>query len=162
HARIERRIRILKDDLHLAAQRAQRLAGEREHILPIEAHLARRGLDEAQNAPARGGLAAPRLAHESQRLARRNVERDAIDGLHRAGVPPEESPRDREVLDEIPHREPRHGLRAPGRRGGGGALRGHRAASPAAVRSGLPPATRWTRRSGSSAKWQRETCPSPI
>src|SRR6185312_5216597 len=120
--------------------------------LPVEADLARCGLDETQDAAARGGLAAPRFADEPQRLSRRHIERDAVDGLHRAAMPPEEAVRDREVLDEIPYREPARGVRVVGRRGGGGAGRGHRAASPVAARSDRSPTTCGTLRPGSSAR----------
>ena len=40
HARIERRERVLKDDLHLAPQPPQRRSVEVQHILSVEHHVA--------------------------------------------------------------------------------------------------------------------------
>ena len=69
HARIERGERILEDDLHLAPHGAQIVAAEAQHVLPVERRSRRRGLDQAQHAAARGGLAAAGLADQSERLA---------------------------------------------------------------------------------------------
>ena len=50
HARVERGVGILKDDLHIAAERAQFAAGQRRRVLALEPDLARGRLDEAQDA----------------------------------------------------------------------------------------------------------------
>ena len=49
----------------------------------------------------------PELADEPQRLARRNVERHAVDGVHLARHAREQAPDDRELLLEVPHLEQR-------------------------------------------------------
>ena len=84
HARVERRERILEDDLHLAPQLAQRRARRATSTsLPSNSTLARRRLDEAEDRAARRRLAAARFADEAERLAGRDVERDAVHGAHR-------------------------------------------------------------------------------
>src|SRR4029079_1228601 len=52
HPRVQRRVWILEDDLHLAARRAQPRRRERTHVLAFEPHLAGRGLDQPQDAAA--------------------------------------------------------------------------------------------------------------
>src|SRR6266702_310314 len=49
HARIERAVGVLEDDLHLAAERAQLARPEGQERAPLERHLARGGLDEAEH-----------------------------------------------------------------------------------------------------------------
>ena len=53
HPRVERRVGILEDDLHVAARQPHPLARERQDVLAAEPDLARRGLHQAQHAPAR-------------------------------------------------------------------------------------------------------------
>src|SRR5579862_9174651 len=71
---------ILKHDLHLAPQGPQRLARQRIEPLAIEANLAGTG-DEAQQSEAERGLARARFADDAQRLARAQIEPDAVDGF---------------------------------------------------------------------------------
>jgi len=80
--RIERGVGILEDDLHVAAQRAQRLAVEPRDLGALEPDLAGTGLDQPQDAAAGRRLAAARFAHQPQCFAGSNVEADAIDGVH--------------------------------------------------------------------------------
>ena len=82
HARVERGVGILEDDLHVAAQRAQRLAVERDDALAFEPHLARGRLDEPQDAAPGGRLAAAGFADEPQRLAGADLEADTVDRVH--------------------------------------------------------------------------------
>ena len=133
HARVERRERILKDDLHLPPQRAQSGRIEREHVRAVERDLAGRRLDETKNGPAGGRLAAARLADEAERLAALHVEGDAIDGANEPDGATEDAAGDREVLDEVANREQgRRSLACSG-------IRARRSCS-------------WRRRSGSSAR----------
>ena len=60
---------ILEDDLHVAAERAQRRAVERRHVRALEPDLARGRLDQPQDAAAGGRLAAAGFADQAQRLA---------------------------------------------------------------------------------------------
>src|SRR5205085_8818083 len=69
HARIERGIGVLEDDLHGAPERAHLVLAELEDIPAGETYGAGGRLDQAQHQPSRGRLAATRLAHERERLA---------------------------------------------------------------------------------------------
>ncbi len=73
--RIERRLRILEHDLHLAAQRPHLTPIERGDVGALELDRARRGLDQTQQTPTDGCLAAAALTDEAERLAGGDVER---------------------------------------------------------------------------------------
>ena len=110
-ARIERGVGILEDDLHVAPQMAQVAATERAHVPAGEADRPRRRFDEPQHHAAGRRLAAARFAHERQRLARRHVEGEAVDGPHRAdGALEDDAALDREMLGQPGDGE--EGLRA--------------------------------------------------
>jgi len=68
HARVERGIRVLEDDLHVATQRFELAAVQLEHVLALEEHPAAGGRRQAQDGAAHGGLAAARFAHQAERL----------------------------------------------------------------------------------------------
>ena len=74
HARVERAVRVLEHDLHAAPQRAQLPRPEGEDLPAVDHDLPGRGLLQPQDRPADRGLAAPRLAHEPQRLSGRDRE----------------------------------------------------------------------------------------
>ena len=83
HARIERGVGVLEDDLHVARQRPQlgrRLSAS--DVAALEPDLARSRLDQAQDAAAGRRLAAARLADQAQRLAGSNLEADPVDRMH--------------------------------------------------------------------------------
>jgi hypothetical protein len=107
HARVERGERILEDDLHPATQLPQTGGIERAHVGAVERDGARGGLDEPEDRAAGGGLAAPRLTDERERLAGRDVERYAVHGADLARDAAEHPVLDREVLDEVTNREQR-------------------------------------------------------
>src|SRR5688572_21855720 len=69
HARIERAVRVLKDHLRVAAERAQRGGVEREDVLPVEDHASARRSDEAKEKARGRRLAAAGFADEAERLA---------------------------------------------------------------------------------------------
>src|SRR5204863_4091784 len=75
HARIQRRVRILKDDLHVAPGMTKRVAREAEHVLSAKEHLASGRLDQPEDAAACRRFSAARLSNEPERL--RLVERKA-------------------------------------------------------------------------------------
>src|SRR6185312_5189008 len=102
----------------------------------VELDRARRRLDETEDHASGGRLAAARLADESEGLAGHDVERHAVDGAHG---------------------KERLGGRAGIRRGE--ALGCSHEELPAATTSG---SCFCARRSGSSARWQRDTWPAPI
>ena len=82
HARIERGVRVLEDDLHLLAHGDHRLAVEPGDVHVLEADLASGGVVETQHQAAERGFSTTRLAHEAQRLARPDVDRHVVDGAH--------------------------------------------------------------------------------
>src|SRR5208282_623641 len=82
---------------------------------PVE-RVARGRLDEPQDEPTDGRLAAPGLAHEPYGLALVDVEADAVDGTHVADMRGEEATADREVLAHVPRGDDdgrRRGHRCP-------------------------------------------------
>src|SRR5215831_169051 len=101
HARVERGIRVLKDDLDVAAKRAKRVAIERAHILAIEADIARCRLDQAQHATARGRFAATGFADKPKRFARIDMKIDAADRMDGSGLTLQHPAADRKCLGEV-------------------------------------------------------------
>ena len=98
---IEAGVRVLEDDLHLAAQAAHVLAAGRQHVDAVEAHGARGGLHQAEHAARGGRLAAAGLPHQPEGLAGPQLEADAVDGAHGADLPVPDAAPDREVLDQV-------------------------------------------------------------
>ena len=87
HARIERGVGVLKDDLHVPAQPAQFVLVEVCDLLALEAHRARRRVHQAQHQASGGRLAAAGFADQRQRLAARDLETDVLDGAHQPDLP---------------------------------------------------------------------------
>ncbi len=85
HARVERGIRILEDDLQVPPQLAQLALIELQDRASLIAHIACSRLDQAQQKAAQGGLAAARLTHNGEGLAATDAERHAVDGTHDGG-----------------------------------------------------------------------------
>src|SRR4051794_32727373 len=81
HARVKRSVRILKNDLHFAAQLAQFAFAYRRQIAAIEFDFAARGLDQSQDAAARRGFSTAGFTDQPEGFAAENVERNAV---HRA------------------------------------------------------------------------------
>jgi hypothetical protein len=111
HARIERRVRVLEDHLHLAPQRAQPALRNRGHIDDF-AVVAKENLpggrrDGPQDAARRRGLAAAALSDERERLSLLKRERHAVHGLHVADGLLEDAAANGEVLLEPLHLEER-------------------------------------------------------
>ena len=76
-ARVQRRVRVLEDHLHLAAQRlAARAPRERRDVAAVERDRARSSASSSRSDQPRGRrLAAARLADDAERLALADVER---------------------------------------------------------------------------------------
>ena len=100
HARIERRVRVLKHELRLAAEGARLRVVEREHVLTVEAHAARGRLDQPQHEAADGRLAGAGLADQRQRLAGLDREAHAVDRVHMRGRAAEHGTARDEVLHQ--------------------------------------------------------------
>ncbi len=102
HARVQRRVGVLEDHLHLAAHLAHLAAVQLGQVLAVEDDLAAGRLVELQDGAAGGGLAAAGLADQAEGLALLDVERDAVDGLDRADLALEDDALgQREVHDQV-------------------------------------------------------------
>src|SRR4029079_7146670 len=99
HRRIERRVRVLEDDLHPPSQRPQLRLAATVQLLAVEPDRARRRLDEPEQGPAERRLARPRLADEAEHLAAAEVERYPVDGADRSAFTSPEA-----IEERAPHR----------------------------------------------------------
>ena len=63
HARIERAVRILKDDLHASPHAAQRFATQRQHIGAVKAHRTGDCASDALEQPRANGKMLGEVAH---------------------------------------------------------------------------------------------------
>ncbi len=81
HARVERRKRILKDDLHLSAQMAQLRARAIQDVAAVEPHFTARRRQQTQDDAADRRLPRAGLADEAERFARSDCKVDAVDGF---------------------------------------------------------------------------------
>src|SRR4029079_11634090 len=140
---VERRVRVLEDDLHPPPVRLELLAGQLRDVPALDEDLAGRRLDQAEQDATDRRLAATRLADQADGLAAVDREADAVDGLDRGDLAAQHPAVDREVLHEIPDLDERCRRRRPGGHGGrhgrdrGGGLLGH------APPSGVAPVPAW-------------------
>src|SRR6185437_5219923 len=101
HARAERAVRILEDDLHLAPVAHQFLAVQLAYILTVKADGAAGRILLEQDQLGRRGLAAAGLADDAQGLAFADHKIDAVDRLDPADLATRKHPRvDGEMLGE--------------------------------------------------------------
>ena len=107
HPRVQRSVGILKDDLHVPAEPPELAVSHRADVLAAEEHLAVRRLDEAEDAAPHGRFPGTGLADEAERLAPRDREGDAVDGLHVPDRPREKSALDGKILLEVSDDEER-------------------------------------------------------
>ena len=101
HAGVERGVRVLEDDLDVAAQLAHRAALLGVDVDPVEGQLAGGRLLQPHQHPAQSRLAAAGLADDAERLALVELEGDAVDGLDVADRAPQHARLDRVVLDQV-------------------------------------------------------------
>src|SRR5512135_2971042 len=81
HARIERAVRVLEDDLNASPQRQQILAFHLRNVDAVVQDLAAGRTLQPQDAATRRSLAAAAFAHQAKRLAARHRKVDAVDRL---------------------------------------------------------------------------------
>ena len=112
HLRIERRVRVLEDDLHVALRVAQRRAVEPVEVRAEKIDLAGGRAHDAERRVAGGRLAAAAFADQREGLAGLDREAHAVDRLHGAGRPPEHAAADREVHLQVGDLEQRLAHRA--------------------------------------------------
>ena len=108
-ARVERRIRVLEDDLHLAAHLLHLGAVQRhvvldvEHRRTVELHAAARGLLQAESWSCRWWtLPQPDSAHEPENLALLDVEGNAVNRLDISADAGKDALADRKIPLEAP------------------------------------------------------------
>ena len=101
HARVQRGVRVLEDDLDVAPKLPHRRALLGVDVDAVEGELARGRLLQPHQHPAEGRLAAARLAHDAERLALVQVEGDAVQRLDVSHGAPQYAGLDRVVLDQV-------------------------------------------------------------
>ncbi len=101
HAWIQRSVRVLEDDLHVAAHFFQLPTAQLEDIRPIEKDLAGGRLDQAQHGAPDGGLSAARFAHQPNGLTLANGKADVIHRLHPGHHLLQQAAADREILHQV-------------------------------------------------------------
>ena len=99
--RIQRRIRILKDDLDVPSQPAHRGTLLGVDVDPVEGELAGGWFLQPHQHPAKGRFAAAGLPDDAERLALVELEGDPVDRLDVADRPPQHAGLDRVVLDQV-------------------------------------------------------------
>ena len=100
HPRVQRRVRILEDDLDVSPDGPHLPALEAGDVLALEHDLAGGRLEQLDDGPSEGRLAATRLSDDAERLAGLHRQVDAVHRLHLPDRVLEEARLDREVLDE--------------------------------------------------------------
>ena len=111
-ARVQRRVRILEDQLHVAAQALHPARQDAEHILAVEPHAAGVRLHQAEDQARQRRLAASRLAHDAQGLAPLHLERHVVHRAHPGLRAVEHSAAQGEVLAQAARLEQRASSRA--------------------------------------------------
>ena len=132
HPRVERRVGVLEDHLHVAPRRPHLAGRIGEHVVAPIAHFARGRLDQAQHAAAGRALAAAGFADQAERLALVDREADAVDRLH-DGAAAEQAAAAREMLGEVAHLDERLAHRVAPPTVDAGAYSTHRARWPSAT-----------------------------
>src|SRR5207237_8501570 len=87
HTRIQARVWVLENHLHLATHLAQVAAAERLELLAEELDRPSCWLVQLQDRPTRGALAAARLPHQPEGFAALDAERNVVDRAHPADLP---------------------------------------------------------------------------
>ena len=101
HARVERCVRVLEDDLHLAANVAQLPPRQVRDVTTVELDLARRRISQPDQRAREGRLATPGLADEPERLPGVDRQIDAVDGMDVPDRALHDPGADREMLVEV-------------------------------------------------------------
>ena len=108
HAGIEGGVRILENDLHVAAGESHAARGVLEHVLAPKQDLAAVWFDEAKDAAAGRALAASGLANQAEHISFFDTEADVVHCAHDGWWWSEETAAAREVFDEATYVEQRH------------------------------------------------------
>src|SRR5262249_6102559 len=100
-ARVEARVRVLEDHLHVAPQRTELARTELLDLVALEDDYSVRRLEPPDDAAAERRLPAARLSDEPERLALGDRERDVVDGMHARHLTPKHALPDREILLDV-------------------------------------------------------------
>ena len=100
-ARVQARVGILEDHLHLAAQGPKGAGAELRDVPALEDHVALGRLEQPDDRAAERGLPAAGLADEPKRLSLADGEGHIVDGMDRPDLAPEHALPDREVLLDV-------------------------------------------------------------
>ena len=103
HAGVEAGLGVLKDHLHRRAQLPEPRLAHRADLGPVDLYRALGDVVKPQHRAPAGRLPAAGFAHNAQRLALVDVERDAIDGLHGPHLPAQDAADDGEMHLEAPN-----------------------------------------------------------
>ena len=99
--RVQRVVRVLKDHLHLTAQRHHLLAREPGDVAALQLDAATGRLEQLEHRATGGRLAATALADQPQRLALAHLERNPVHRLDVADVAAQQALGDREVFLQV-------------------------------------------------------------
>ena len=109
HARVERGVGVLEDDLHLAPQIAHRVGIERGYVGAFEIDAARSGFEQPDHEAPEGRLAAARFTHQPQRFPVLDFERYVVDRPDVITAVPRQPPVHRKIFFEVADFHQRHG-----------------------------------------------------
>ncbi len=107
HARIERCIGVLKDNLDVAAQDAKLAGRQRPDILAFKMYLAPGRFDQAKHAAPGGRFTTAGFANQPEGFAALDVKVDTVDRMDAAGLTAEQAALERELLGQVPDSEQR-------------------------------------------------------
>ena len=80
--RIQRTERVLKDDLHVAAQSPQFILAKRQQVLTIKVDTSGRWFDKPQDQTTERAFSRPGFANHPERFTRLDSEGHPVDGAH--------------------------------------------------------------------------------
>ena len=101
-SRIERRVRVLEDHLHLTTKRAKASRRRPRDVAAVEPDRAAGGIEEAQHETGRRRLPAARLADDTQRLTASDGQTHVFHGMDSALCSREHAVLHGEVLRDVP------------------------------------------------------------
>ena len=105
HARIERCIGVLKDNLDVAAEDAKLASLQRSDVLAFKMYLTRGRFDQAKHAASGGRFAAAGFANQPESFAAVDMKIDTVDRVDAAGPTAEQAALEWKFLGQVPDPE---------------------------------------------------------
>src|SRR5262249_20015521 len=105
HARVQRRVRILEDDLELTSNLPHAPARQLRDVLTVEDDPSVGRIEKPDHRPSERRLSASGLADQTERLTCAKRQDDPVDCVNLPDAPLEDARRGREMLDEARDRE---------------------------------------------------------